>query len=160
MPQDIQVEESLAAEQAHQPHPQVYFSDMGTNSSPWGWWALFAALNLALVHSLGAPQLNSERLHVCWYVSLWSWSGSWRGRHSGLAYRIWDFRSCGLLSRWLGTRGAGHKVGSFHRRLGKEGAGIWCDSSQESIETLHLWPHNCLPKFPPSLCFQMLRFLL
>ena len=36
MLQDIWVEESLAAEWAHQPHPQVYFPYMGTNSSPQG----------------------------------------------------------------------------------------------------------------------------
>ena len=28
---------------------------MGTNSGPWGWWVLLAALNLASVHSFDAP---------------------------------------------------------------------------------------------------------
>ena len=28
---------------------------MGTNGSPWGWWAIFATLNLALIYVLCAP---------------------------------------------------------------------------------------------------------
>ena len=32
---------------------------MGTDGCPWGWWALFAALNLALIHSLGTPPVES-----------------------------------------------------------------------------------------------------
>ena len=53
------------------------------------------------------PQLNSERLHVHWYVTLRSWSGSWRNRHSGLACRTWDFRPCGFLRGLLGNGGTG-----------------------------------------------------
>ena len=52
---DIQVKESFATEGACQPHPQVDLSNMCTNGGPWGWRALFAALNPALVNSFSAP---------------------------------------------------------------------------------------------------------
>ena len=129
---------------------------MGTDSCLWGWWALFAAFNLALVHLLGAPQLNSEGLHVSWYVSLWSWSGSWRGRHSGPVYRIGSFRSCGPLRGQLGEGGTGAWMGSFHGGLRGEKVETWGDSPQESIEAFHLWSHNSLPEFSPPLCFHLL----
>ena len=125
---------------------------MGADSCPWGWWALFAAFNLALIHSLGAPQLNSEGLHMCQYVSLWSW----RGRHSGLAYRIGSFRSCGPLRGQLGDGGTGAWMGSFHGGLRGEKVGTWGDSPQESIEAFCLWSHNSLPEFSPPLCFHLL----
>ena len=149
MPEDIQIEKGFAAEQAHQPHSQMHLPDMGTDGCPWGWWALLAALNLALIDSFGAPQLNPERLHVSQYVALRSWSGSWKSRHGGLACRTWNFRSCGLLRGLLGNRGTRAKAGLWWRRLGQERAGAWGDSPQKSIQTLHFRSHYGLPKFPP-----------
>ena len=34
MPDDVWIEEGFAAEWAHQPHSQVHFPDMGTDSCP------------------------------------------------------------------------------------------------------------------------------
>ena len=87
--------------------PRCSFLTWALIGSPWGWWALFATFNLALIHMLCAPPLYSNGLHMGQYVSLWSWSGSWRGRHCGLACRIWSFRSCGLLRGQLGNGGTG-----------------------------------------------------
>ena len=128
MSEDVQIEEGFAAEQAHQPHSQMHFPKMGANSCPWGWWALLAALNLALINLLGAPQLNSEGLHVGWYVFPQCWSGRWKSRCSGQAYRIWDIRSCGFLRGLRGNRRRRAQAGLWHRWLGGGKAGAWGDS--------------------------------
>ena len=65
MPKDIRIEKRFTAEWAHQPHSKVHFPHMGTNGYLWGWWALFAAINLALIDSFGTPQLKSWGLHIC-----------------------------------------------------------------------------------------------
>ena len=123
---------------------------MSANGCPWGWWALFAAFNPALVNLLGAPQLNPER-HVCWYVALRSWSGSCWSRHGGRACRTWNIRSCGLLRGLLGNRGTRANVGSRWRRLGQEMVGVQSDSPQKSIQTLCFRPHYGLGAFPTPL---------
>ena len=61
---DIQVEEGLGAEGAHQPNSQMDFPDVGTDSGPWGWWALCAALSPPLIYPFNAPHLNPEGLHM------------------------------------------------------------------------------------------------
>ena len=151
MPEDIWIEKGFTAKWAHQPYSQMHLPHMGANGCPWGWWALFAALNPALVNSLGAPQLNPERLHVSQYVTLGSWSSSWESGHSGWACRTWNFGSCGLLRGLLGNRGTRAKVGSWQWRLWRKRVGAWGDSPQESIKTFCLRSHYSLPKFPPPL---------
>ena len=53
--ESVQVEEGLAARWAHHPHPQVHFAYLCINRRMGGWWALLAALNLALVYLFDAP---------------------------------------------------------------------------------------------------------
>ena len=156
MPEDIRNEKGFTAKWAHQPHSQMHLPHMSTDGCLWGWWALFAVLNPALVNSLGAPQLNPERLHVSQYVALRSWSGSWESRHGGWACRTWNFGSCGLLRRLLGNRGTRANVGSRWRRLGQERVGAWSDLPQKSIQTLCFRPHYGLSEFSPPHCLQIL----
>ena len=65
------------------------------------------------------PQLNSEGLHVCWYVTPCSWNGSYWGRHGGRACRIQSFGFCRLLRGLLGNRGSRAYVGLRGKRLGQ-----------------------------------------
>ena len=127
------LKKDLLQKQAHQPHSEMHLPHVSTNGCLCGWWALFAALNLALINSFGTPQLNPERLHVHQYVALRSWSGSCWSRHSGRACRTWNFGSCGLLRGLLGNGGTRANAGSRWRRLGQEMVGAWSDSPQKSI---------------------------
>ena len=105
VPECVWVEKGFAAAVAHQPHSHVNLAHMHTNGGSWGWWTLFAALNLAPIHLLDAIQLNAKGLHVGRDHLLWSWKGSWRGRLHCLVFRIGDFRSCGLLMGQMGDGG-------------------------------------------------------
>ena len=152
---DIQVEKGFATERAHQPHSQEYLPDVGTDSSPWGWWILFAIFNLALIYPFDAPNLDPKGLHVGWNGLLWSWGNRWRGRSSGLTYRFRDFRSCGLLKGWLGDGHTGGKMRLLYGRMRWDRVGVWCNSLQEPIETFCLWSCHHFPHLPPPLCLQL-----
>ena len=64
----VWVEKRFAAWGTHQPHPQVHLAYMHTDGGTWGWWTLFAALNLALVHLLWCPPAE--------YKGVAYWQGS------------------------------------------------------------------------------------
>ena len=87
---------------------------------------------------------------ACWPVCLpqvLKWQ--LEGRCSGLAYRIWDFRSCGFLRGLVGNGGRRAKAGSWCRWLGGEKAGAQGDSPQKAIETFCLRPHYGLLELSP-----------
>ena len=106
VPQDIQVEEGLAIKGAHQPHTQVHFSNMGADSCLWGWWALSAAFNRALIYSLSTPS---------WILRGCIWAGMSPTEAGGAGTVAWPSGSeaSGPVDSWggswemeeLGTRG-------------------------------------------------------
>ena len=68
MPEDIQVKESFAAEWAHQPHSLGALSRYGHKQLPMRLMGPPHSPQPGIDTPAWQPQLNSEGLHVSWYV--------------------------------------------------------------------------------------------
>ena len=158
VPECVWVEKGFAAGGTHQPHFQVHLAHMHTDGDTWGWWTLFAALNIAPIHPLDTPKLNAKGLHVGRDCLSWSWKDSWRGRLNCLVCRIRDFRSCRLLR---GQMGDGSWWGMANFLVGRWGwryGGVWHCPPQKPIKTLSLWACHCHFHFPQPISLQVLSF--
>ena len=154
----VWAEKGFAAGGAHQPHSQVHLVHMHTDGGMWGWWTLSAALNLASIYPLDAPQLNVKGLNIGRDHLLWSWEHSWRGRLHCLACRIRDFRPCGLLRGQMGHGGGQGMANFLVGRWGWGCGGVWHCSPQKPIKILWLWACHCHFHLPQPLSLQVLGF--
>ena len=109
-PKDVWVVERFTTEWAHQPHSKVHFPHMGTDGCPWGSWALFAALNLALIDSFGTPSWILRGCMSTGRSPLRNWDSSCWGRCNGRGLqdlRLQVLRSLEETAGELGNGGSG-----------------------------------------------------
>ena len=126
--------------------PQVYFSHMGTDSCPWGWWALFAAFNPALIHLFCAPHLNSKEIAyglVCLPLELeWQLERQtpWPGLQDLKLQVLWTLeRAVGKWRNWELSEIFLKEVGR-----GEGGSMMWLPSR------VHRYLLPLIPLLPPS----------
>ena len=121
--------------------PEVHLMHMCANSSMWGWWTLFAALNPVSIHPLDVPLTECEGVAYQWgRVSSEARGTAGRSNSQCLLRNVYCgarvFRSCGLLRGQMADRGGWGMASFLVGRWGWGDRGVWHCLLQKPIKDL------------------------